>query len=238
MIANHQREVRQCGSLTILMGIPASLISTAFSIFRPKLDCIQLSVAYSPITKKSVDCAKPPVEPPRDVTCSSHSAFEPKTNVPVKQKRAPSKSICGRGLHNGSTVDRIASPNSKSFDINALRSWKRSSRSSSSTMWSAKTESSRDDNRLIIGLEVTPSFATSHLCKYSTSLSDKKSSASRPRAIPTNSVTWRSSKRARLYLFKSGLDFIIRLKNKNNARSVAPTDSHFNYNMHSTEAAT
>jgi hypothetical protein len=194
----YHSEDLQCCSLTMLIGTPLLLKVTAFSIFRPKLDCFQLSVAYSPMTKKEVDIDNPPSSPPLSTTACRHSRRAPYLNVPVKQNLLPSMSMCGGGVQSGSAVARSASPVSKSGDTNFLRSWKRSSRSSSSTQPSSRTVASLCSINPTTELLVIPSFATSQRCIKSISWSERKSSAITPRAMPTSSVTCLSSNRSRL----------------------------------------
>ena len=204
-IATCQSEDRQCCSLIMQIGRPLARISTALSTFRPNVDCDQLSVAYSPITKNDVVLVRLPSLPPRSVTASRHSRLEPKMNVPVKQNNAPLNSICGAGSHRGNAVALSASPISKSLETNLLRSWNKSSRSASSISPSSNTSANRCSMRFTMGFWEMPSFATNQRCMNSISLSERKSSAITPRAIPMSSVTCLSSKRARLYEFFSGL---------------------------------
>ena len=195
----YQSDVRQWASLTMRIGNPFSRRSTAFSIFRPYVDWIQLSVAYSPMTRKLVFCFKEPALPPRSMTSLSHSRLFPKEKVPVKQKLMSWKMMWGGGLQSGNWDDRMSSPSSKSFETSLCRRTKSSVRSSSSMMLSSRTAASRFSISEMIGLSTTCSFATSHLYRKRTSSSDRKSSAISPRANPINSVTCRSSNRARLY---------------------------------------
>lgn len=79
------------------IGAPLSRIATARSIFRPHVYSDQLSIAYSPITRKWVFCVNEPVVPPRVVTAFSQSLREPNPNVPLKQKQQMSNVTAGPG---------------------------------------------------------------------------------------------------------------------------------------------
>lgn len=189
--------LRQRTSLTMWIGAPDARIRTAFSIFRPKVECIHDSVAHSPITRKSVCFVRDPASAPRSTAAASHSRRDPMTNVPVNVKRLFSKLINGVGEHNGSDVLLSTSPSSKSLRQRSCRKSTKLDRSSSSTIPSRSTSSILSARLDSTGLSITPADAATHFCRNSISLSFKCPSARTPLEIPTSSVTCLSSNLAR-----------------------------------------